>query len=99
MHGWAFRDLMRDRPSLCLPDDHDVYQGNIWGAAGNPVADMKDHAKGGYRMHADFVNAVERTQKQPPPRSLRPHTSQAGHWCLLWGHALRSRQFCHIGRP
>ncbi|MFP6894951.1 MAG: hypothetical protein VCA18_14440, partial [Opitutales bacterium] len=25
--GWAFRDLMRDRPTIALPDDHDVYQG------------------------------------------------------------------------
>jgi len=25
MFGWAFGDLMRDRPTVCLPDDHDVY--------------------------------------------------------------------------
>ena len=78
MHGWAFRDLMRDRPSLCLPDDHDVYQGNIWGAAGNPVADMKDHAKGGYRMHADFVNAVERTQNSHHPDPFDPTPVKQG---------------------
>jgi hypothetical protein len=30
-HGWSFREVMRDRPTLCLPDDHDVFQGNIWG--------------------------------------------------------------------
>lgn len=28
-HGWTWRELMRDRPSVCLPDDHDVYQGNL----------------------------------------------------------------------
>lgn len=27
--GWAFREVMRDSPTLCLPDDHDVFQGNI----------------------------------------------------------------------
>ena len=32
--GWAFREVMRDRPTLCLPDDHDVFQGNIWGEGG-----------------------------------------------------------------
>jgi len=78
MHGWAFRELMRDRPSLCLPDDHDVYQGNIWGAAGNPVADMKDHPKGGYRMHADFVNAVQRSQNSHHPDAFDPTPVKQG---------------------
>ena len=78
MHGWAFRDLMRNRPSLCLPDDHDVYQGNIWGAAGEPQADMKDHDKGGYRMHADFVNAVQRTQNSHHPDPFDPTPVKQG---------------------
>ena len=78
MHGWAFRDLMRDRPSLCLPDDHDVYQGNIWGASGEPQADMKDHDKGGYRMHKDFVNAVERTQNSHHPDPFDPTPVKQG---------------------
>src|SRR5262249_1293771 len=34
LHGWTWRDLTRNRPSLSIPDDHDVYQGNIWGEAG-----------------------------------------------------------------
>ena len=29
--GWAFREAMRNAPTLCIPDDHDVFQGNIWG--------------------------------------------------------------------
>ena len=62
LFGWAFRDLMRDRPTICLPDDHDVYQGNIWGNGGNPVATVADHDKGGYVMHRDFVNVVHQTQ-------------------------------------
>ena len=28
MHLWAYRELMRDRPTVTIPDDHDVYQGN-----------------------------------------------------------------------
>ena len=31
MDGWTWRELMRDRPCVSLPDDHDVYQGNLWG--------------------------------------------------------------------
>ncbi|MEO6245939.1 MAG: twin-arginine translocation signal domain-containing protein, partial [Opitutaceae bacterium] len=33
-HGWTWRELTRDRPSISLPDDHDVYQGNLWGEGG-----------------------------------------------------------------
>ncbi len=36
--GWAFREAMRDRPTLCIPDDHDVFQGNIWGEGGQEDA-------------------------------------------------------------
>ena len=30
---WAFGDLTRDMPTVAIPDDHDVYHGNIWGRA------------------------------------------------------------------
>ena len=71
LFGWAFRDLMKDRPSIILPDDHDVYQGNIWGNGGNQVT-MKEHSKGGYNMFADFVNAVHRTQVSHHPDAHDP---------------------------
>lgn len=32
--GWAWGDLTRNTPCICLPDDHDVYHGNLWGASG-----------------------------------------------------------------
>ena len=31
LFGLSYRDLFRNRPSICLPDDHDVYHGNVWG--------------------------------------------------------------------
>lgn len=65
--GWAFRDLMRDRVTICLPDDHDVYQGNIWGNGGNSVPSIREHQQGGYAQHRDFVNAVHRTQTSHHP--------------------------------
>ncbi len=73
MWGWAFRDVTRDRPTVCMPDDHDVYQGNIWGNGGNPIA-MRDHPCGGYAMHPDFVNAVHLTQTShlPDPYDATP---------------------------
>ena len=29
--GLQFRDIIRDRPAVCIPDDHDVGHGNVWG--------------------------------------------------------------------
>jgi len=71
--GWAFRDVLKDRPSIVLPDDHDVYQGNIWGENGKPVpGGVKDHSQGGFVMHPDFVNAVFRTQTAHHPDFYDP---------------------------
>ncbi|MEE3061056.1 MAG: DUF1080 domain-containing protein, partial [Verrucomicrobiota bacterium] len=42
--GWAFRDLMRDCPTIALPDDHDVYQGNIWWESGRDCGGIKGHS-------------------------------------------------------
>jgi len=59
----AFGDLTRDRPTVTIPDDHDVYHGNIWGNGGvrEPGnATLQD--RGGYTMPVEWVNAVHRTQ-------------------------------------
>ncbi len=71
--GWAWGDLMRDRVTVSMPDDHDVYHGNIWGAGGRKTT-LKDHARGGYRMPAEWVRMVERTQAShlPDPYDPRP---------------------------
>ncbi|MCP4454042.1 MAG: twin-arginine translocation pathway signal [Planctomycetes bacterium] len=70
--GWAFGDLMRDRVTVCLPDDHDVYQGNIWGQAGRDCGGMRGHASGGYAQSPEFVNAVHRTQCSHHPDLYDP---------------------------
>jgi len=53
---WAFRDLTRDRPTVVLLDDHDVYHPNLWGWAGRPTTDANT---GGYLMPPAWVNAVQ----------------------------------------
>jgi phosphodiesterase/alkaline phosphatase D-like protein len=72
---WAFGDLARDVPTVMIPDDHDVYHGNVWGNAG--VREAGEHAiqdAGGYRMDPAWVNAVHRTQvgNLPPPFDPTP---------------------------
>jgi hypothetical protein len=60
LHGWTWRELMRDRPSISIPDDHDVYQGNVWGEGG--AARETTQEAGGYELPAEWVSVVHRTQ-------------------------------------
>lgn len=83
---WAFRDLAKDRPCLCTPDDHDVYQGNIWGAGGRKARRQDD---GGYTRPVEFVKMVERTQTShfPDPFDPTPIAQGIGvYYCAMnWG--------------
>jgi alkaline phosphatase D len=65
LHGWTWRELTRDRPSVSIPDDHDVYQGNNWGEGGAPQTTTQE--AGGYNMPAPWVNVVHRTQTSHHP--------------------------------
>ena len=73
--GWTWRDLLKNKPSIILPDDHDVFQGNLWGsggrAAGSPEA-------GGYTMPVEWVRAVERTQTGHFPDPVDPTPLKSG---------------------
>ncbi len=71
LFGWAFGDLMRDRPTLCIPDDHDVFQGNIWGDGGKPTT-MADHDGGGYAQPPEMVNVVHTTNTSHHPDFYDP---------------------------
>ncbi len=83
MYGWAYRDLMKDRPTVSITDDHDVYHGNIWGAGGKPTpSDFGQGAKaqdaGGYKMPAAWVKMVERTQTSHLPDPFDPTPIEQG---------------------
>lgn len=73
-HCWSFGELTRRIPSVVIPDDHDVYHGNLWGAGGRAaVADkargLSAQDSGGYKYGPRFVNVVHATQTShlPPP--------------------------------
>jgi hypothetical protein len=72
LHGWTWRTLLRDRPSVSIPDDHDVYQGNLWGEGGKPQDGTQE--MGGYHMPPEWVNVVHRTQTahHPDPYDAAP---------------------------
>ncbi|MGH9162790.1 MAG: alkaline phosphatase D family protein, partial [Vicinamibacteraceae bacterium] len=69
--GWSYREFFRHRPMICLPDDHDVFHGNVWGEAGKAtLADGDAQARqdsGGYKMPAEWVNLVMTTQTSHMP--------------------------------
>lgn len=80
---WAYRDMTKDIPSVCIPDDHDVYQGNLWGAGGRKI-DKDD--KGGYVRPASFVNMVQRTQTSHLPDPYDPTPIEQGigvYYCAM----------------
>ena len=82
--GWSFRDVTKDRLTVWMPDDHDVYHGNLWGAGGRKITLEEWNSKtnyqgsacvgnlGGYVQPADFVIAVERTQTAHLPDPYDP---------------------------
>lgn len=61
--GWAFGDAMRHAPTVVIPDDHDVFHGNIWGESGAAMKNLEQgtSSKGGYRQPAAMVNVVHHT--------------------------------------
>lgn len=77
LFGWTFRELIRNRPSVIIPDDHDVFHGNLWGAGGK-AADVSHgygyeaQDDGGYKQPASFVNMVHRTQTAHLPDPYDP---------------------------
>jgi alkaline phosphatase D len=73
---WAFGELTASIPSVTIPDDHDVYHGNVWGAGGKPTPEGLSGAeaqdKGGYKLPAEWVNMVQRTQASHLPDPYDP---------------------------
>ena len=71
LFGQQFGEIIRDRPTITIPDDHDVGQGNIWGAGGK-VAKTAAGPDGGYFMPVDYVNEVQRAQTSHLPEPFDP---------------------------
>ena len=76
MYGWAYRNLLKDRPTVVITDDHDVYMGNVWGESGKSTIQNGTRKEiqdsGGYRMPPSWVNMVQRTQTSHLPDPYDP---------------------------
>ena len=91
MHGWIWREVLRDLPSITIPDDHDVFHGNLWGNGGKKADVTKGYAasaqdSGGYKMSPEFVNVVHLTQtgNLPIPADPNPCDNQISVYFTQW---------------
>ncbi len=75
--GLQFRDVMRDRPTICIPDDHDVGHPNLWGEGGKR-SERRDNSDGGYYYPVAYVNMVQRQQAWHLPDAFDPTPVQRG---------------------
>lgn len=79
MFGWTFRDVMRDRPTLCIPDDHDVFQANLWGEAGAKMPPDESTAHhGGYIQPVRMLEVVHTTNCGHHPSFFDPTPVKRG---------------------
>ncbi|NQU21981.1 MAG: alkaline phosphatase D family protein [Candidatus Nealsonbacteria bacterium] len=69
--GRDFGDVIRNTPTITIPDDHDVGMANIWGAGGKQSFTGAGH-DGGYFKPVEYVKEVERAQTSHLPDPFDP---------------------------
>ncbi|MAS97110.1 MAG: hypothetical protein CMO55_28295 [Verrucomicrobiales bacterium] len=71
--GIRYREVTKDRPTVTIPDDHDVGQANLWGENGK-LAKTPAGPAGGYFYAPEYVNMVQRQQTWhlPDPYDATP---------------------------
>ncbi|GAA4237642.1 hypothetical protein GCM10022291_25040 [Postechiella marina] len=86
--GETFGEIIRNTPTITIPDDHDVGQGNIWGDGGRKT-ESRDGNKGGYYMPVSYIKEVERAQTSHLPDPYDPTPIEQGigvyYTDLKWG--------------
>lgn len=77
LFGRQFGEIMRDRPTITIPDDHDVGHPNLWGEAG-AQSNTRGGDDGGYIMSPEYVNMVQRAQTAHLPDPYDPTPVRRG---------------------
>jgi alkaline phosphatase D len=73
---WSFGHLTANVPCIMLADDHDMFQGNLWGHDG--AASTGGDRAGGYVKAASWVNLVQRVQMSHNPDAYDPRPVKQG---------------------
>lgn len=94
MFGWSYREVFRHVPCAIIPDDHDVYHGNVWGEGGNHASsekgwDYRAQDLGGFKMPAAWVNMIQHTQTShlPDPYDPTPVKQGIHVYYTKWNYA------------
>lgn len=86
--GRDFGEVIKNYPTVTIPDDHDVGQPNLWGHNGKKST-LPGASDGGYTMPVDYVKEVERAQTSHLPDPYDPTPIQRGigtyYTSLNWG--------------
>lgn len=86
--GRDFGEVIKNYPTITIPDDHDVGQPNLWGHSGKKST-LPGASDGGYTMPVDYVKEVERAQTSHLPDPYNPTPIQRGigtyYTSLNWG--------------
>jgi phosphodiesterase/alkaline phosphatase D-like protein len=75
--GRDFGEIIRNIPTVTIPDDHDVGQGNLWGQGGRLSHTRAGH-DGGYAAPVEYVKEVERAQTNHLPDPFDPTPVERG---------------------
>ncbi|NRB65213.1 MAG: alkaline phosphatase D family protein, partial [Saprospiraceae bacterium] len=83
MFGWSYREIFRHIPCAIIPDDHDVWHGNVWGEGGKAADVSQGYSalaqdSGGYKMPPVWVNMVQFTQTSHLPDAYDPTPAKQG---------------------
>ncbi|MCP4846606.1 MAG: hypothetical protein GY899_01495 [Verrucomicrobiaceae bacterium] len=86
--GRDFGEVIKDYPTVTIPDDHDVGQPNLWGHNGRKST-LPGASDGGYTMPVEYVREVERAQTSHLPDPYDPTPIDRGigayYTHLNWG--------------
>ena len=75
--GRDFGEIIRNIPTVTIPDDHDVGQANLWGQSGR-LSLMRSGPDGGYAAPVEYVKEVERAQTSHLPDPFDPTPIERG---------------------
>jgi len=75
--GRDFGEIIRNIPTVTIPDDHDVGQANLWGQGGRLSLVRAGH-DGGYAAPVEYVKEVERAQTSHLPDPFDPTPIERG---------------------
>lgn len=77
LFGQQFGEIIKNRPTICIPDDHDIGQGNVWGESGIKASSTAGD-DGGYFYSPQYVNSVQKAQTWHLPDAYHPEPVEQG---------------------